>query len=412
MHFKIHIDLDKIENLLLIFLISAVTIFSTYTWGKYILIICILCIIVVNVLQNNFKYYIAVPKHFVIMGLFICYTFVSSLWAESASDAIAKGVTLLEVFLMAFVIYNSYRHKANGVKSILNVIKVSSYVIVLYSILFYGIDNLAKMVTSAERLQNSYANVNSIGMLAAIGILIQIDQMFNDKKIKMDSILMLPSIFMIAATQSRKALVVLVAGSLFLLILYNMSSSKNIINSILKVLVSVVAGLLLIYLVLSLPMFSGIMERMMKLIIGIVETGEVGASAETRFNMLQIGWNQFVKTPLVGIGMGCSHFITMRELGHDTYLHNNFIELLASGGIIGFSIYYSLYVFLFIDYWKYRKYKDRNYYICLVMMIMLLIMDYGMVSYISKLQYIYIMLYFLEVEALKQKISCVRGNNI
>lgn len=410
MYLKTSINLDNIINALMVLLISSITVFTTYTWGRYILILCILCIVAISILQNNLKYHIVLSRFFIILGLFILYTFASALWAECSSDTLTKGKTLFEVLVMVFVIYNCYYYKENGVKDILNIIKISSYIIVIYSILFYGMDNLIQMVSAEERLQNSYANVNTIGMLAAIGVLIQVDQIIRDKKIDIVSVLSIPSIFMIAATQSRKALVVFIAGTFMLLILHNMNS-KHFLNSVIKVSVALVAGVVIVYVLLSLPMFSGIMERLMKLVVGIGESGNVGSSAAMRFRMIQIGWEQFLKTPFAGIGIGCSHLVSVREMGVDVYLHNNFIELLSGGGIIGFSIYYSMYVFLLVDFWKYRKYKNSSYYICLVMMIMLLAMDYGMVSYSSKSRYIYLMLYFLEAEALREnaKNECVSG---
>lgn len=401
MHLKTSINLDKIINILMVLLLSSITVFTSYTWGRYILILCILCIMVISTLQNNFKYNIILSKFLVILGTFVIYTFSSALWAERASDAIIKGKTLFEVLVMVFVIYNCYYYKENGVEDILNIIKISSYIVVIYSILFYGMDNLVKMVSAEERLQNSYANVNTIGMLAAIGVLIQIDQTLRNRKIEIPVILSIPSIFMIAATQSRKALVVLLLGSFMILVLHNIDS-KNFINSILKVSVALGIGVVAASLLLSLPMFSGIMERMLNLVLGLMENEGTGTSAIIRFRMIEIGWEQFLKTPIAGIGIGCSHLLGAREIGYDTYLHNNFIELLASGGIIGFSIYYSMYVVLLLDFWKYRKYKNSSYYICLVMMVMLLAMDYGMVSYSSKSRYIYLMLYFLEAEALKR----------
>ena len=66
------------------------------------------------------------------------------------------------------------------------------------------------MAETEGRIDNVYANVNTIGMLAAVGILIQIDEIIQEKKLKLASVFCIPSVFVLALTQSRKAFVVLI----------------------------------------------------------------------------------------------------------------------------------------------------------------------------------------------------------
>ena len=87
-------------------------------------------------------------------------------------------------------------------------------------------------------------------------------------------------------------------------------------------------------------------------------------------------------------------------LNFDAYLHNNYIELLAGGGIIGAAVYYSMYVYLLTKTWKLRLYKNDEYGICLIVMLLLLIVDWGSVSCYSKSTYFYFMLFNLQVKNL------------
>ena len=166
------------------------------------------------------------------------------------------------------------------------------------------------------------------------------------------------------------------------------------------------------YFILKAPIFSGVLERMEGLWNGLSGNGAIDYSTYVRNRMALVGLEQFKETPILGMGMGNTHYLSQAEVGLDTYLHNNFVELLAGGGIIGFAIYYSIYIFLFKNFWCYRRYKDNEYGICLVMMIVLFLMDFGRVSYFSKIQYIYIMLFFLETLKLKCCANTYNGREI
>lgn len=398
------ISVDNFIYVLMILLFCSFTVLTTYSWGRYIMIICIAGIFVLDGMRNRFKYkYKCVTGRFLVtIMLLSMYSFVSAIWAEDASDAMAMGRTLFEILLMMFVVYNNYYRKEDNVNEVLSIIKWSSFIIVIYSILFYGMDNLIKMVAMEERLENAYANVNTIGMLAATACLIQVDEIIREKKFKWSGLLCIPAVIMLAITQSRKAFIVLLIGIAMVFILRNIDS-KDFRKKVIKVLVTIVIVGSILYLMLSLPVFSGMLERMEGVFAVFSDVGKVDSSTRVRTKMLAIGWEQFQRTPLFGMGMGNPHLLAAAKIGKDAYLHDNFVELLAGGGIFGFAIYYSMYLYLFMNFWKYRKNKNSEYIICFVIMLVLFAMDYAMVSYYNKSRYIFLMLYFLEIRALKIK---------
>lgn len=397
------INTDNLIRVMMILLFCSFTVLITYSWGRYVMLACIAVIFTIDGMKNRFKYKqkCVLGRFLVTIALFAVYAFISAIWATDSTDAITTAKTLFEILLMMFVVYNYYYRKENSASEVLLVIKLSSFIIVLYSILFYGMDNLIQMTMMEERLENSYANVNTIGMLAAIGCLIQLDEIIRDKKFKLSGLFCIPAVFMLALTQSRKALAILLIGIVMIFILRNIDS-KDFRKKVVRVLGSIIVLGIFIYLLLSLPVFSGMIERMEGLVAIFSDVGEVDSSTRLRTEMITVGLEQFLKTPLFGIGMGNTHHLAEALLGKDSYLHNNFIELLAGGGIFGFVIYYSMYLYLFKEFWKYRKNKNNAYVICLVIMLILFVMDYAMVSYYNKSRYIFLMLYFLEVRELKK----------
>ena len=96
---------------------------------------------------------------------------------------------------------------------------------------------------------------------------------------------------------------------------------------------------------------------------------------------------------------------------HVTYLHNNYIEILASGGIVGFVLYYAPYAIALVSLLK-RVFKDRDrapvVVITLVLLITRLIGHLGIVLYYSKIEYIFIALLICVVNTpMKKEEPCV-----
>lgn len=384
-----------------IILLSSITIFTTYTWGRYVLFAAMVLIFLSDSCAYHLKFRHKIKGLFLNALVLIFYAFASSLWAAEPSGATTNGKTLFEILLMLVILYNHYISEEDGVRFFLLDIKIASFLIVIYTIIVYGVDNLMLLAKLERRMSKSFANVNTIGMLAAIGVLIQLDEMLVARKVKALGVFCLPSIYLIALTQSRKAISMLLLG--FCLILwFRKVYSKNMKKTVPRLLFATVMVVILLIQVIQLPIFSGVMGRMEGLLNGIKGTGVADHSTNERNEMVRIGLEQFQKTPLFGIGMGNSYVLTRRYLGYDTYLHNNFVELLACGGIVGFSIYYFMYAYLFLNYWNLRAYKNQEFSICLTIMIVMLVMDWGRVSYYAKTQWVYLLLYYIELEQLKR----------
>jgi len=269
----------------------------------------------------------------------------------------------------------------------------------VYAIFFYGIENLG--LEEGERLDNEFANINGIGMAAALACVLQVHELLY-KRSRWSAIMMIPAVVMIAATQSRKALVFLVVGVFGVLILRSLAQKGNI-RKLLKAIVSVAAVCVVFYLVLRLPMFGGILSRMESMVASWTGEGASDGSADKRNEMVKLGWEYFLQYPLGGSGFGSSGIITQRHLGWSTYLHNNYVELLSGGGIIGFFLYYALHIYLLINLIKYRKADTEAFIIGFVWLGLILIMDWGSVSYSGKSRWYYLMINCLNIGMLKSR---------
>jgi O-antigen ligase len=107
-------------------------------------------------------------------------------------------------------------------------------------------------------------------------------------------------------------------------------------------------------------------------------------SVPGRLAMINRGLVLWGQNPLLGLGAGG---FTL-DSGFHTYSHNNYIELLANYGLIGFFIYYAYYVYLFYCGWRLRKwYLPRA---GMVIVGMLFILEFGLVSLANKTSWIFL----------------------
>lgn len=395
---------DKIEKLMWILtvaLLSSITIFSNDTWGRYVLMFATTTFFCLDLFLQRGKYRVCFHVFHVFMLTLIAYTALSILWAIDIDDPITKSLTFTQIFICMWVLYNYYVRK-NSIDELLSAVKWTGYIISVYSLYYYGFSDVLSMMNSGIRLDTEYANVNTIGMSAAYSIIIQIDEFLRSKKISWESLFCIPAFIMVIATQSRKALLILLVSIAMLLILRNYNPRKIFIN-IIKIVIALFAfGIMLRYLS-DFEIFAGINHRMEYLLLVFTGEGQLGASTMMRQKMIELGLEQFWQAPIFGIGIGCPHVIANQYLRFDAYLHNGFVEMLAAGGIIGFFIYYGAFAYLFLKMYKMKTIEDNNKILCFVLLITLFFREYAMVSLYSKSTYFYFMIFFLFIIFCKKK---------
>lgn len=103
--------------------------------------------------------------------------------------------------------------------------------------------------------------------------------------------------------------------------------------------------------------------------------GGTDESSMERARLLHDAINTGLNNPIFGVGLHNSMFYT--AIGK--YAHNNFAEIFADLGLIGFSIFYSLYILYGYRVVRFTKEKIRRYW--LVFILGFLAIDYGQVSY-------------------------------
>lgn len=381
--------------------------FDTYTWGKYAFLGLAIGILMLGCGIQHGKISLRFTPYVAMSVLFICFALFSSLWAISSSDSATMARTLMRTFVCAYAVYITYINIPElDVTVLLKAVMWAGYIVSIYTLFFYGLDTIVAAGSSSSlRVDNEFANVNTIGMACALSCVIQINLKYLRPQDHFfpSALLMIPSMVVVAATQSRKALVFLIAGTLGYAFVKAQKSRKSIFIKGFKILLWVLILAFVLYLILQLEVFDGIRERMEAMLNAVLGSGKVDHSTVLRNNLRTLGLTWFLKYPVGGIGIANPHILANQYYAFDAYLHDNFAELLCGGGIIGFCLYYAMYVYLFSQLWKYRKVdKQRAAFFALWLMLMLA-MNFGMVTYYSKAQNFYLMIHFINVFDLKRK---------
>ena len=319
----------------------------------------------------------------------------SILWAESSDAAFTKVRTIF-LLLVLLVLVTTYIVKIGKPIYIMIAISIGSVALAIYMMATYGFSGLFEAFEETEeRVGDLINNVNAIANSLVVGLLAMIGMAFLYKQIWLVLPIAFTSICLFAAG-SRTATISLIVG-LVILIVFWLKSMRSSMGRFFGTVSIIVSAVVIFFLVRDLPAFQTLSLRMENIFSFLTGESKVikENSTEVRMDYIRLGWEQFLKTPIFGNGIGCAGYAMEETYNRVTYLHNNYIEILASGGIIGFILFYAPYAIALISLLK-RVFKDRDrtpvVVITLVLLITRLIGHLGIVLYYSKIEYLFIAL--------------------
>ena len=402
---------DNLAWIMVVAFLVSITVLINYTWGRYVYLLISILVFGVYILRGRGRIRVKLDACQGFGLAFAAYAAYSGLWALSMSDSITMSKTLLSMVLCYYPIYAYYRDYGKT-EDLVSAVKWGGIVSSIYAIQFYGLRNIMLAGQAANtRLENSFANVNSLGLFAAVVIMLQCWQLLYGKGKKWEVVGCIPAVLVLSASQGRKAFLFAVLAVVMLLLLKN-ANQKKIINSIIAVFASILVIAVLFYALSKVEMFAGVLERLQRMLNAYTGAGRVDSSTAVRNEMIKFGIEWWMKSPIVGVGIANPHILAGWYLNFDAYLHNNYAELLCGGGIIGICLFYAQHIYCIVHLYRLRG-ADRAVYSLMITWILLkLVMDYGMVSYYSKVDYFYLMLIFLSLEEMKRKKRCGCTNGL
>ena len=326
-------------------------------WGAMILYIA-----------RELKFKIHTGLGFSIVLLFTLFCAMSCLWAVNKDFAISQMNTQWQLFLLFLFAYILMR-ETGDIEPYFQAIYFAGFAMLLFTIYRYGFSGFFTQMIGGARMGGEITNENTFGMAFSQALIIAFYYYLKSKKkVHLASI----AVFLIFALSSgsKKALLMCIVGVIGLSVFYY--GFQRIWKTILVAAVVAVVG----YYLLQLPMFSVINDRFTSYL-----SGELSTSDLNRMRHIENGISLIKEKPFLGWGLQNYRYAS----GRGTYSHNNFIEVFVSTGIIGFSLYYSLYIFAG---WKvvmhFLHSREANMIVLLILTVINIVFGYGMVQFYSK----------------------------
>jgi len=319
--------------------------------------------------------------------IFIVIALLSATYAVSPGTVFESVKTYLVMFVATFLIGKDIKSDKDCEET-LYILLLALFIVSAY--IFFFLDLEAFVLTRVGAADTGRWNANSVGIMTAFGILIAL-YFLKVRKSVPNRLLMLVAILLLAylliITASRKAVLMLVIGFCANLLLQN---PRKIVRNVLLI------PLILCLSYMAVMNIPGLYDLIGWRIDGIIaavtgNTSKVDSSSLLRLAYISSALDCFLNSPILGCGMDNFRFFNpIRQ----TYSHNNFTEIAADLGIVGFIAYYWIFIAIIIDYFRKKRRDGLNTLLFMFIMLYLMV-HYAMVAVSSTLQNVFICLYII-----------------
>ena len=305
-------------------------------------------------------------------GGFTLLSFASILWAEYPANSMLVMSKMLQSTVITFCMAQNYATRTG----LLKCVRMFSWAGV-YALIFMMLNTPFDMwFNGGFGFTATKLNPNTIGMIFTICVLVSFYFALYCKE-KKYYIFALLQMLVVILTSSRKSLL---SSAMGIMIMVLMKSQRR--NLILRIITVQAFLVVFIYLIMSVPeLYSAIGVRIESMLDHI--SGEGGDySMALRQLFISHAQDMFFEKPVLGYGI--NNFIAKigQRVGIGTYAHNNYYEILADLGIVGFVFFYGYYAYLGISLLKiWRKSSGSLVKLMLVWIAVIMVCEYGLVSY-------------------------------
>lgn len=315
--------------------------------------------------------------------LFSAFSLISVFWASSISDAYIRLMDLALAVLLGMSIAVN-RPSLREVHLILDAFLVGT-IIVSAACLWIDRATLTGWARLGRTLfESAGSNIIEYSCMLIYAQMYAAYRVFSSKRRVLWAVAFCLLFVCGLFTGIRKAFVIPLVFLYVYLLIQNRKDAMKIIGS-----TALIAALVALLLFITSQYFTSLSARLMDLFNDILSGAEAvssgGNSYEERMWLRQIAWQAFLENPVLGLGVGQFRYYSVMHGGPDLYAHNNFLELLANSGIVGFVLYYGAIALMFRVLWRNLGLGDRE---CscfcifgLAFMISILAMEYGQVDY-------------------------------
>lgn len=341
---------------------------STIKYFYLLTVIFCLYTFIGMILQNR----LIVNKFVFAVSGFLFWMILSGIWQSQKVLYESRVITVFMILILVTFV-SQWFHEDGWEECIIDCLIITGMINSMYRLLTGGIAQITSSNFYAS--ETLIVGANSFGVAIVVSFACSTYKLITNKKLIyiVCTVVFLSMAFL---TGSRKAMI----GCVIVIIMQYMFSGRA--HKIRNLFVLVMAVIIMYWLLSSVDVFSYAYSRFEQMI------AKTDSSTVTRTEMIEYGISQFAKNPLIGYGVGFS-----QGSHYGVYLHNNFIEIGVSLGVIGLILFYWPHISIIVSAVKYRARIHCEF--VLPVITAFLFMDYGMVSYFDKFYYLIICIIYM-----------------
>ena len=300
------------------------------------------------------------------------------LWSALLGINVQTAITILIAFLL-YISVSTFACDYEKRKKILEYVSNSGVVLSLYSLLIVRTNIIHGMHTNiAFELLRKFGLISTeMGMSLGFSLLSSFYLYFENKSKGNMAKIIINMVFLFL-TGSRKSLLFIIIG---LGSIYILNSSGKIFERLLIVLL---LSIMAYFAVMNFTVLYDIIGKKIDSLIAVLNGEQASDSTYTRYMMIEYGKQMIQEKPWLGHGYNSFSQAYGNWRGNYVYSHNNYIELMVSGGIVLTIVYYMRYLVSLI---KLKSHiltnKEAKFYTSLI--ITIIVVDITSITYYSQI---------------------------
>lgn len=329
---------------------------------------------------------LAVVPFLLLSAAYVFYCYMSVLWAFNQEYCLESDGRLLRTVIMAWVICLLVKTRRQWHMAML-FIAIAAVLNGLLYLQFVDLTRLAAARFNSQLASNvgGLPHLNVVAMYVAFASVFFMSELADARNkpswVRIAIIfLLITSIVLVFLFGSRKSILTVAAGAF----LYIMIAADGMRKLQMACLVAIAVCLL----VALLP--PEYIEFVMKRLFGTFDSSKSLAPEDRfRIRMIENAYEYIASAPLFGHGFYNFSEMFGRDTGEYLYAHNNILECLTDGGMVGFILYYSIFFLIVRNWWLTRKTNPSS--MMVVVFMVLIIMNGFLIVYLSE-QFIWCLL--------------------
>ena len=302
---------------------------------------------------------------------------MSLFWCHD-SDAVIGDIKKQILFFVLIFVSTNLIYKRSDLQVIFKWFIIAGIVYFVWLMFSYGFQYFISQILAGNRIGDEFLQLNKLAMNCAIIFIISLNLLLYKKEKNLyysNDNDVIPNAWGRKSARFFNSIICSVL-SYILYIKEETRSRKKIV----KIIIGIIIIFITVHLFDNSALFKSLNNR-------FDEFQNTESQDTLREKYLEYGYQSFLEHPILGLGSGNSHIITLAAAGKKTYLHNNYMEMLVNLGIVGFLIYYFIYAYLIKSLIS-TGVDDIETKIMLIILVGQLISDFGVTSYSYKFTYL------------------------